>query len=62
LVSVSAGRKESVTLTVKSNVPKTDGVPVNVPSVPSVNPAGSAPPVTDHWSGGSPPRVAIEQH
>ena len=54
-VAVSAGTKESVTVTVKSKVPVTEGVPWSEPWVPSDNPAGSAPPVSVQVSGGVPP-------
>src|SRR4051794_32311498 len=46
---------ESVTLTVKLEVPAVVGVPVIVPFVASVSPAGSDPALTDHVYGAVPP-------
>lgn len=46
---------ESVTLTVKFEVPDAVGVPLMAPLALRVKPAGSAPALTDHVYGGVPP-------
>jgi len=60
LVAVRAvGVVESVTVTVKSEVPAAVGVPVMIPVESSrLKPAGSVPVVTDHVYGVTPPEAA----
>ena len=54
--SVAVWLPASVTLTVKENVPATVGVPPSTPlDAPSVIPACSAPALTDHAYGATPP-------
>ena len=54
--SVAVSSSASVTSTVNENVPATAGVPPSTPlDVPSVIPVGSAPALTDHAYGATPP-------
>jgi hypothetical protein len=55
LVSLTAGPEESVTLTVKWNVPVLAGLPEMVPAADNARPAGRLPDATDQWYGGVPP-------
>jgi hypothetical protein len=58
LVAFCTGAEESVTCTVKSDWPAVVGVPLMVPSLLKLRPAGNAPDVTVHEYGSVPP-VAV---
>ena len=55
LVADCAGVEESVTRTVKLNVPATVGSPWRIPAELSVIPEGNAPPLTAQVYGAAPP-------
>src|SRR5271169_3952586 len=57
-LAVPAGVSESLTCTVKFDVPWEVGVPEINPEVLMVRPAGKAPDVTDQEYGGTPPEAA----
>ena len=53
--ALCVGELESITLTVKENVPDAVGVPLIWPELTSVSPAGKEPALTDQVYGAVPP-------